>query len=256
MSAGGRRPRLNATMPPILSEIVSECPLCGDRELFTGRTKLREGHRYAELRCCGCGSQGLTWRRTFEPAIDAYLATRAALAEPESYDRAWRTLRGGSDEIRRFIEALDQDGAGGELPLFPVEHLALPDEKPVVATWARLVLEYPGFRPEPSAAERLGEALILAARYANAEAAEAAARHVFALDEPGLAHLLHELPRRLGESPSVTTLRPFFDAVLAGPPYAHQALRRFSQTPDSAAACELAGLVRRCLDESGQTPDA
>ncbi len=51
-------------MEPI--EKISECPLCGGRETWTGTSELREEGTYFEMRCEDCGTAGFEWRREWE----------------------------------------------------------------------------------------------------------------------------------------------------------------------------------------------
>jgi hypothetical protein len=40
---------------------VSECPACSGRETCTGKSEVREGKLWFEMRCEDCGSTGWEW---------------------------------------------------------------------------------------------------------------------------------------------------------------------------------------------------
>ncbi len=46
--------------------IISECPLCSGKEVWTGITELRDGQTYFEMKCADCGSTGFEWNIEWE----------------------------------------------------------------------------------------------------------------------------------------------------------------------------------------------
>lgn len=200
---------------PHLSDIYSECPLCGGRELFTGRARERDGRVGAVLRCRDCRGEGFTWSQRFEPALEAYLTAREALRDPEKYDLAWEALRTPDPDHVTSILQLLQEERIVEAPFFRLEHVHLPDTVSAAQLWTELALTYPGFRPVPSSVERLEEALATAIHFDVAACAEAAAHYLSLLDPTTLASLLQRLPVRMGGARSGEALIPFFRAVSA-----------------------------------------
>lgn len=197
-----------------LSDIVSDCALCGQRELFTGKTVQREDGLYALLRCCGCGSEGPVRSQRFEPALQAYLDAREYLNNPRAYDRAWASLQSKDENrIARLIQSLDASEGIRELPFFRFEHVSLPAKAKVIDAWAEASLDYPGFRPLPSPCQRFEEALALAVHFDRPSCAAAAATRLGDLNDPSLDIVLRRLPARFGGARSGRALKPFFDAL-------------------------------------------
>jgi hypothetical protein len=205
-----------------LSDIVSDCALCGQRELFTGKTVQRGDGLYAVLRCCGCGSEGPVRSQRFEPAIQAYLDARERLKNPSTYDRAWASLQSkGENRIARLIQSLDTSEGIRELPFFRFEHVSLPGKAEVIEAWAEAALDYSGFRPLPNPCQRFEEALALAVHFDRPSCAAAAATRLGDLDDQSLDTVLRRLPARFGGARSGRALKPFFDAIYhAGGPRA------------------------------------
>jgi hypothetical protein len=198
---------------PHLSDIASDCPLCGERERFTGRTRHKEGRTYAVLRCRPCRTEGLTWQPAFEPVLDAYWATRQKLQAPQRYDLAWVLLRDRDPENVRTVLHLLRDGLIPEAPLFRLEEMRLPHPSRMAQTWTELALTYPGFRPAPSWPQRIEEALAAALHFDVPSCAKSAATHLDRLDPAGVESVLQRLPRRVGDISSAKALVPFFQAV-------------------------------------------
>lgn len=196
-----------------LSDIASDCTRCGGRELFTGRTRTKDGRRWAVLRCPSCRTEGLSWSRAFQPILDAYLAARRALQDPQRYDLAWVLLQDRDPAMVYAIVRALQAGRIGEAPFFRQEDVALPETRVVARVWADLALDYPGFRPEPSPVERIEEALIAALRFNAPACSEAAASRVPMLDTTELESILKGLPVRMGGARAADALVPFFRAV-------------------------------------------
>ena len=48
------------------NNIVSECPVCSEKETWTGKMEVREGKTYFEMRCEGCASVGFEWSAEWE----------------------------------------------------------------------------------------------------------------------------------------------------------------------------------------------
>ena len=202
---------------PHLSDIASDCPLCGGREVFTGRTRHKEGRTYAVLRCSTCRSEGLTWRSAFEPALNAYWAARKKLQDPQRYDLAWVLLRDRDSETVRTALHLLHAGQMAEAPFFRLEDIRYPQTAEVARLWADVALTYPGFRPAPTPAQRIEEALAAALQFDAPSCAHAAARCLDRLASAGLDAVLQRLPARMGEAASAEALVPFFKAVAATP---------------------------------------
>lgn len=213
---------------PHLSDIASDCPCCDGRERFTGRTRHSEGQIYAVLRCPSCRTEGLTWRPAFEPVLEAYWAARQTLKDPQRYDLAWVLLRDrGPENVRTALHLLREERIP-EAPLFRLEEVRLPPTPRAAQTWAALALTYPGFRPAPSQAQRIEEALAAALHFDRPSCAKSAATYLDRLDPDGLETVLQRLPTRVGNAASAKALIPFFRAVSATSAAGHQQIQVYS----------------------------
>ena len=88
------RPPHAVLYSPRLRGLRGECPLCGEREISTGRLLHHEdaqSYWYLDLKCTGCGSRGATWRREWLPIINEVLEAKVK----EGFDlAALRAVRG------------------------------------------------------------------------------------------------------------------------------------------------------------------
>ncbi len=50
----------------ITEKKTSECPVCGGKETETGRTEVREGQTWYEMKCEECQSVGWEWAKEWE----------------------------------------------------------------------------------------------------------------------------------------------------------------------------------------------
>jgi C4-type Zn-finger protein len=48
-------------------EKTSECPVCGGKEVTTGKTEMREEELWHEMKCEGCNSVGFEWDASWQP---------------------------------------------------------------------------------------------------------------------------------------------------------------------------------------------
>lgn len=233
-----------------LSRIASECPLCGDWQLFTGEFVRRHSTLYAVVRCRQCATESNAWRRAFEPVLDAYRAVRPTLLDPEGYAEAFAILREGSAaDVGALIRNLSDAYAHREVPFLQCEPIALPCEQDVIGMWARIVVEHPGFRPLPTAAERISEGLALAMRYDNAAAAGAATHRLEALDDDALGWVIGQLPGRIGGAYAAHRLRRFFDGLIER----DERWRERLQTQRRQWAIpELRDAARRSIENAGE----
>lgn len=142
--------------PASLTTLRSECELCGEWSPFTGRTETRDGRTYVVTRCPRGHGEFTTWRRDREALVAAYARARAQLRDPAAFDRAYAELLGGDASAIAAIAARPP----AELPLLSVEDIALPED--AAANWCRLLLDYQGWRPLPTRATRLEEAIATA----------------------------------------------------------------------------------------------
>jgi hypothetical protein len=150
-----------------LSSISDDCETCGGRATFTGRARVVGGRVYAVLHCPTCTVDFLVWKASFAPHLDAWIE-RFGLGGPPAdgpFAEAWATLRGGEPEA---IAALVHRPPP-LLPLLSVDDAPVPST--VAATWVRLVLDWEGWVPAPSDADRVEEALHAAATLRSPEAA-------------------------------------------------------------------------------------
>lgn len=51
---------------------ISECPVCGGRETWTGKTELRDDNVYYEMHCQECGSTGFEWDATWQEPLKPF----------------------------------------------------------------------------------------------------------------------------------------------------------------------------------------
>ena len=186
-----------------LSRLRSECDLCGAWSAFTGRTVARDGKTYAVVRCPNGHGEFPVWNRDREQLVAAYVRSRAGLRAPAAFDGAFATLTGTDPAaLSRLLAA-----PGAELPLFSVEDV--PVAAADAARWFDLLLGFPGWRPAPSRAVRIEEALATAVKYETPACGEAVRR--FASPEE-LEGLFDRFVRRLrGSDPAVLA------ALLAAP---------------------------------------
>ncbi|HCC83428.1 TPA: hypothetical protein DEP96_01105 [Candidatus Uhrbacteria bacterium] len=57
------------TNEKIIKEKTSECPVCGGREVMTGKMEMREGQTWYEMKCEECQSVGFEWAKEWEDSI-------------------------------------------------------------------------------------------------------------------------------------------------------------------------------------------
>lgn len=56
----------------MIEALRSECPICDEREYWTGHTEIREdGKTWFEMKCVSCGSVGFEWSREWQDIADA-----------------------------------------------------------------------------------------------------------------------------------------------------------------------------------------
>jgi hypothetical protein len=142
-----------------LSKLRSECQLCGDWSLFTGRTAMRGTDRFIIVRCPNGHGDFEVWNRDFEPLVEAVERAKQRAQDPAAYERAFTTLTGGDPAAIAALLAARPP----ELPLFAVENVALPRE--LITRWCELVLDGALWSPEPARAVRVEEALATAVHY-------------------------------------------------------------------------------------------
>jgi len=138
-----------------LSELRSECELCGSWSRFTGETVQRGAQTFAYLRCPRGHGDFTVWSPAWVPLLAAFDAARAASPE---YKRAFDVLRGNNAGESAALVAR----APTVLPLLSIEEVALGAD--VAPRWCELLLEYDGWRPLPSRALRVEEALATAVK--------------------------------------------------------------------------------------------
>ncbi len=150
------------TVASTMSKLRSECQLCGEWSLFTGKTTLRDGDRYILVRCPNGHGDFEVWKRDFEPLVAAVEKAKLRARDPIAYESAFATLIGGD---KAAISAL-LAAASAELPLFGVESIAL--TRDLVARWCELVLDGNLWLPVPARSVRVEEALATAVLYKDA----------------------------------------------------------------------------------------
>jgi hypothetical protein len=173
-----------------LSHISSDCETCGTRSLFTGRTQVEGGRRYAMLRCPDCHAEFPVWQQKQAALVEAYVAARERLTNPVAYDRAWAILLGGDATAIAVVLARPP----AELPLFSLRDVRLPASS--ADRWVDLILDWRGWRPEPEPADRLEEALDAAIHFDSTTCAASVATRVGQWPPPVFVTALDRLRRR------------------------------------------------------------
>jgi hypothetical protein len=149
------------TVASTMSRLRSECQLCGAWSLFTGRTSMRDGDRYAVVRCPNGHGDFEVWKPDFEPLVTAVENAKRRAKDADAYERAFTTLI--SDDKAAIASLVA--AASVELPLFGVESVAL--TRDLSARWCELVLDG-GWLPVPARSVRVEEALATAILYKDA----------------------------------------------------------------------------------------
>ena len=184
-----------------LSDLSETCDTCSVRATFTGRTDLRDGHRYAILRCPSCHSDIPVWSRETEALVEAW----AADPLPEA---AMMPLR-GADAVAIAAYLL---APPNRVPAWRLTDVAVPAGSAVA--WSALWLDHPGLFPRPTFADRMEESLAAALQFNDSECAELAAERIATLTGAETGRLLMRLPSRAGDR-SGSSLRPFLEALRA-----------------------------------------
>ena len=183
------------TVASTMSRLRSECQLCGEWSLFTGRTSMREGDRFILVRCPNGHGDFEVWKRDFEPLVAAVEKAKLRARDPIAYEGAFATLIGGD---KAAISAL-LAAPSAELPLFGVENVALPRE--LVARWCELALDGDLWLPAPARDVRVEEALATALYYKGAACLDVIRARI---TDAELAAALPRLERRFDDVSFVT----------------------------------------------------
>jgi len=176
-------------IPLTLSELRSECDLCGAWSPFTGKTEVRAGRTFVIVRCPNGDGEFSMWRRDNEELVLAFQRAQETVTDSDSYRNAFTVLVGAdAGAVAALVTS-----PPAELPLFAIEDVPLGREHAV--RWTGLVLDWPGWRPLPDRSLRVEEALATALKYDERACVE---RVVAWAHQDEIAAVQDRLRRRFG----------------------------------------------------------